>query len=279
MIPKIGLGTYCMKGDECVKAVETALRVGYRHIDTASVYQNESEVAEGIRRSGIPRNEIFITSKLQPRDHGKRAYEACLESLQRLKTTFLDLYLIHFPGVAGYKPEDIEQRQIRRESWLALQRLKNEGHCREIGVSNYMASHLEDLCGENSREWGCICRPYLNQIELSPMLQQKEATDACIKYGIMIESYSTLARGHDDLLKNDIILALSKEVMATPAQLVLAWALHKNFIVIPKSVRPERIKENFDAKTISLSIEQVQQIDQLGSAELRTCWDPTRIIA
>jgi diketogulonate reductase-like aldo/keto reductase len=111
------------------------------------------------------------------------------------------------------------------------------------------------------------------------MLQQKETTDACLKYGIMIESYSTLARGHDDLLQNDIILAISKEVMATPAQIILAWALHKNFIVIPKSIRRERIEENFGAPSITLSKEQVQEIDQLGSAELRTCWDPTRIIA
>lgn len=279
-IPFIGLGTYCMKGEECANAVELALRCGYRHIDTASVYQNESDVAEGIGRSGISRSDVFITSKLQPRDHGRGAYEACLQSISRLKTTYLDLYLIHFPGCAGFKPTDVEQRQIRRESWLALQRLKSDGYCKEIGVSNYMANHLEDLCGPNAIEWGCTVRPFLNQFELSPLLQQKEAVDACKRYGIKIESYSTLARGHEDLLQNETILAISKEIVATPAQVVLAWALHKGFIIIPKSVRKEKIEENFEATKLIITPEQIQRIDFIGqNSELRTCWDPTKIVA
>lgn len=280
-IPSIGLGTYCMKGEECANAVNIAIRCGYRHIDTASVYQNEQDVAEGIRRSGIPRSEIFITSKLQPRDHGKRAYDACLVTLKNLNTEYLDLYLIHFPGVAGYQPSDIEQRQIRRESWLSLQRLKADGYCKEIGVSNYTANHLEDICNASvATEWGSYQLPYVNQFELSPMLQQNDIVQACRKFGIQIESYSTLARGHEDLLMNETILEIVNEVGsgATAAQICLSWALHKGFIVIPKSTRKERIEENFASLQIKLTTEQIVRIDSLETTQLRTCWDPTRII-
>lgn len=276
-MPCIGLGTYQMSGDACTAAVCCALRTGYRHIDTASVYRNEDAVAKGIADSGVPRSDIFITTKLQPKDHGAGAYDACIASLARLKTGYVDLLLVHWPGVAGRRLDDPAIKDVRKESWLALQRLHKEGKARAIGVSNYMPHHLEELC---TAPW-CEVQPAVNQFELHPLLQQADAVVACRKYGVVVEAYSSLARGAPALLTSEAATRIAAAHAGTVPQVCLAWALAKGFVVIPKSTDPARIAENFGAAALAskLTPEDIASLDALEAAagSLRTCWDPTTV--
>jgi 2,5-diketo-D-gluconate reductase A len=275
-MPQIALGTFEMKGGPCVSAVTEALRQGYRHIDTAAVYRNEADVAEGIKLSGVPRADIFITSKLRPHDQGEGAYEACLQSLRNLGTDYLDLYLIHWPGVTGKKLDDPEIKDIRKQSWLALQRLYTEGKCRAIGVSNYMPLHLDELC---AAPW-CEVKPMVNQFELHPLLKQQKAVNACARHGIVVEAYSSLARGSPRLLESPVVLRIAEAHKASPAQVALAWALAKGFVVLPKSTHAERIASNLAAATLALTTDDVTALDALEETEgsVRTCWDPTTVL-
>lgn len=278
-MPCIGLGTYQMSGDSCTTAVCSALRLGYRHVDTASVYRNEAAVAKGIADSGIARRDIFITTKLQPKDHGVGAYDACIASLSRLNTDYVDLLLIHWPGVAGRRLDDPSIKETRKESWLAFQRLHREGKARAIGVSNYMPHHLEELC---TAPW-CEVQPAVNQFELHPLLQQADAVAACRKFGVVVEAYSSLARGAPALLTSEAATRIAATHSATVPQVCLAWALAKGFVVIPKSTDPARIAENFGAATLAprLTADEIASLDALeaSAGSMRTCWDPTTVVA
>lgn len=257
-MPIFGLGTYQAHGKESQQAVLYALEAGYRHIDTASIYGNEKEVGEAIRKSGIQREEIFVTSKLWNSDHGyDKALAACKKSLKRLRLSYLDLYLIHWPV-----------RDPRNETWRAMEALLEEGKCRSIGVSNYMIWHLEDLLESSSTI------PAVNQVEFSPYLYLEDLLSFCRSHKIQLESYSPLTKGQK--LGDPRLIAIASRYEKTPAQILIRWALQHEVAVIPKSANRERILENADVFDFELSEEDMDALDSFHQ-NYRTSWDPTAI--
>jgi methylglyoxal/glyoxal reductase len=257
MIPRLGLGVYqSPPGQVTQRAVEYALKIGYRHIDTARIYNNETDVGAALRKSGIKREEVFITTKLWNSDHGyDKALRACDESLRRLGLKYLDLYLIHWPV-----PE------IRNESWQALAQLLRDGKCRSVGVSNYTIQHLTELLEDAE------VVPMVNQVEFSPFLYQKQLLDYCEKNKIQLEAYSPLTQG--EKLNHPKIVQIAKKHNKTPAQVLLRWSLQHNLVTIPKSVREERIKENSQVFDYNLANEDMTMLDSLDE-NFRNSWDPT----
>ena len=258
-MPVLGLGVYqSPPGRTTQNAVRSALKTGYRLIDTARIYGNEADVGEAIRNSGVPRDDIFVTTKLWNSDQG---YESALRafdaSLRRLDLNYLDLYLIHFPV-----PE------VRNESWRAMEEILKQGKCRAVGVSNFTTNHLEELL-QNSD-----LAPAVNQVEFHPFLYQKELLNYCRKQGIHVEAYSPLARGEN--LKHPKIVAIAAKYSKTPAQVMIRWGLQHGLTVIPKSVKEERIKENSQVFDFQLSDEDMRVLDSLNQ-NLRTNWDPTTV--
>jgi diketogulonate reductase-like aldo/keto reductase len=256
-IPRLGLGVFqAAAGEETRRAVERALEVGYRHIDTAKIYRNEADVGEAIRRSGIAREDVFITTKLWNSDHGyDAAQRACDASLKALGVAYLDLYLIHWP-VQG----------LRGESWRALTKLYEDKKCRAIGVSNYTVRHLKELLASSP------VVPAVNQVEMSPFLYQKELIDFCREKGIQIETYSPLTKGQR--LGHPAITRAASKYGRTPAQILIRWALQHDFIVIPKSSKRERIQENAQVFDFEIDAADMKSLDALDEG-LRTSWDPT----
>jgi methylglyoxal/glyoxal reductase len=257
MIPRLGLGVYqSPPGQVTQRAVEYALKIGYRHIDTARIYNNETDVGTALRKTGIKREDVFITTKLWNGDHGyDKALRACDESLKRLGLKYLDLYLIHWPV-----PE------IRNESWQALTQLLKDGKCRSIGVSNYTIQHLTELLEDAD------VVPMVNQVEFSPFLYQKQLLDYCEKNKIQVEAYSPLTQGAK--MNDPTIVQIGKRHQKTPAQVLIRWGLQHNLVTIPKSVREERIKENSQVFDYNLTNEDMRVLDSLDE-NFRNSWDPT----
>jgi diketogulonate reductase-like aldo/keto reductase len=256
-IPQLGLGVWQMGGKATRRAVAAAIGAGYRHVDTARVYGNEADVGAAARDSGLPRRDLFVTTKLWNEDQGYdealRAFDA---SLARLGLDDVDLYLVHWP-VAGK----------RRDSWRALERLHKEGRARAIGVSNFMTNHLEELL----REAEIV--PAVNQIEVSPFHQQRETRAFCARHGIVVEAYSPLTRGQR--LDDGTIGAIAAEVGRTPAQVMLRWGVQHGLIVLPKSTHEARIRENAAIFDFSLDARTMAALDGLDEG-LVTGWDPRR---
>jgi diketogulonate reductase-like aldo/keto reductase len=253
-IPRVGLGVW-QSGGATKKAVLAALAAGYRHIDTAAVYGNEAIVGAAIAESGIPRAQLFVTTKLWNNDHGyDKAQLACEASLKRLKLDYVDLYLIHWP-VAG----------LRLDSWRALEQLFAAKRARAIGVSNYLVPHLRELAAVAK------VLPAVNQIELTPFLQRRETVALCNELGIALEAYSPLT--HGQRLGHPVLLELAAELGRSPAQLLLRWGLQRGFVVLPKSVKPERILENAALFDFSLDAATMARLDALEEG-LVTGWDP-----
>ncbi|MEV0926366.1 aldo/keto reductase [Streptomyces spongiicola] len=230
-MPQIGFGVWQVPDDEAAKAVGTALEAGYRSIDTAAVYENERGTGAAVTSSGIPREELFVTTKLWNSDQGYdatlRAFDA---SLSRLHLDYVDLYLIHWPMPA---------RNTYVDTYKAFETILAEGRARAIGVSNFLPQHLERLLGETSAV------PAVNQIELHPQLQQAESRAFHAKHGIATEAWSPLGSGRG-LLEVPTIVAVAQKHGKTPAQVVLRWQVQLGNVVIPKSVTPSRIRENID---------------------------------
>jgi diketogulonate reductase-like aldo/keto reductase len=256
-MPIFGLGTFQTRsGRETRDAVLHALKVGYRHIDTASMYGNEEDVGAAIKESGIRREEIFVTTKLWNSDHGYDSALAAFEkSSRRLDLSYVDLYLIHWPV-----------QRLRNETWRALETLLKERKCRAIGVSNYMIRHLEELLENSSTV------PAVNQVEFSPYLYQKDLLEFCRKNGIQLEAYSPLTKGHK--LSDPKLAALASKYSRSPAQILIRWALQHQIVVIPKSSKGERITENADVFDFAISSEDMRALD-LFDQGLRTSWDPS----
>jgi diketogulonate reductase-like aldo/keto reductase len=257
-MPQLGFGVFQIPNDETERAVSSAFEAGYRSIDTAAMYQNEPGVAAAIASSGIAREEMFITTKLNNNAHGfDAAQTACRESLDKLGLDYLDLYLIHWPLPA-------KNRYI--ETWKALISLRDEGLIRSIGVSNFQPAHLDQIVDETG------VTPALNQIELHPYLTQAALREYDTSHGIATEAWSPIAQG-GELLSDHVITSLADKYGKTPAQIVIRWHLELGNVVIPKSVTPSRITENFDVFDIDLDAEDVEAISGLNRDE-RTGPDP-----
>lgn len=245
-IPQLGLGVFqTREGAEVERAVSAAIETGYRLIDTAAIYGNEAGVGRAIKASGLPREEIFITTKLWNANHAHAdALRAFDESLRKLDCGYVDLYLIHWP---------LPQEGKFTEAWRALEQIYGDGRARAIGVSNFKPAHLETLLR------GAKTVPAVNQIELHPLLQQKETRAYCAERGIAVESYSPLMQA-GEALDHPVVTKLARAHGKTPAQVILRWHVQSGLIVIPKSVRPERIRENFALFDFELSEDDMRAI-------------------
>lgn len=258
-IPAMGLGVWqAPAGDVTYHAVREALSFGYRHVDTARIYRNEADVGRAIYDSGLPRSEVFVTTKLWNADHGyDETLRALDASLKRLAMDYVDLYLVHWP-VEG----------ARMETWRAMEAALTAGQCRAIGVSNYMLIHLREVLALGK------VKPAANQIELHPFNfgYRKPVIDLCAENGITIEAYSPLTRGRR--LKDPNLLTVAKKYGKSTAQVLVRWNLQHGFVVLPKSVHAERIRENADVFDFALSAEDMAFLDGLNE-NLITGWDPT----
>jgi diketogulonate reductase-like aldo/keto reductase len=256
-IPQLGFGVFQIPPQETAEAVSRALEVGYRHIDTAAAYRNEAAVGQAVRAAGLDRGEVFITTKCFNDDHGhEQARRAFHASLARLEVDYVDLYLIHWPVPA-------HDRYV--ETWKAFIELRDEGLIRAIGVSNFQPSHLERVIAETGET------PAINQIELHPYFQQHGLRHEHEQLGIVTESWSPLAQGL--VLDDPVIVAAANAHFRTPGQVVIRWHLQLGNVVIPKSVTPARIEQNFEVFDFELSEAEMEAIGGLDAGR-RTGPDP-----
>jgi 2,5-diketo-D-gluconate reductase A len=252
-IPQVGLGVWQTPPDVAVSAVKVAIEAGYRHIDTAAIYENEEGVGEGLRASGTARDDLFVTTKVWNADQGFDAtVKAATASLKRLGLDYVDLYLIHWPA---------PKKRLYVESWRALIQLRKEGKVRSIGVSNFETEHLDRIIGETG------VTPVINQIELHPRFQQTELRKAHAARGIATQSWSPLGQG--TLLANPVIALIAAKHGRTPAQVIIRWHIDNGLVVIPKSVTTSRIIENFNVFGFALDAEDLAAIAKLDAPDGR----------
>ncbi|XP_006129712.2 glyoxal reductase-like isoform X3 [Pelodiscus sinensis] len=273
-MPLLGMGTFRLQGAELVsQCVEAALAHGYRSFDTATVYHNERAMGQALGAllplHGLERSDIFLTTKLGPQDQGKaKAEAACLRSLEQLACSYLDLYLIHWPGTQGKHQEDKGNRERRWESWQILEQMHHAGHLRAIGVSNYTLQHLQELLAH------CRVPPAVLQVEFHPELPQRELWDFCRHHGIHLQAYASLGCGQ--LLGRAEVERVAERRGRTPAQVLLRWALHQGVGVIPKSASPTRLAENAQLWGWDLSPEDMAELAGMDCSR-HYCWDPSGV--
>jgi len=258
LMPYIGMGVFRMEdNNDSQKAIEYALKAGYRHIDTAAIYKNEDAVGKAIKESGVLRQDIFVTTKLWNDDmRSGKVEEAFEESLKKLGLDYIDLYLIHWP---------VKEKYV--EAWKKLEGIYKSGRVRAIGVSNFKEHHLEEL-----KKVSTVV-PAVNQIELHPYLIQQSVLDYCNKSGILVEAWSPFAANKTNLLKENILVDLAKKYNKTPAQIILRWDYQRNVIVIPKSSNEGRLKENLNIFDFKLTDSEIIQINSLNK-NMRVGSDP-----
>mmetsp|Transcript_154002 Transcript_154002/g.271954 ORF Transcript_154002/g.271954 Transcript_154002/m.271954 type:complete len:357 (-) Transcript_154002:278-1348(-) len=293
-MPILGLGTADAQAQAppftCADAVEAALKIGYRHIDTAIFYENHADIKEGIKRSGIPREEIWITSKIAMhgsmlRAQGKPGRDTTVAfvdgMLAQLETSYMDLVLTHFPAIEGEGLKvhnDIEMEgdleranAIRAEIWKALESLVEVGKVRNIGVSNYLVPHLEEM------SLYATIMPAVNQLELHPYLPRTDVREWCGLRKIIVEAYGSVVQDiYPDLLAENDVKRIASAHNASPGQVALSWALEKKIVVIPKSSKPARIEENAKALGLTLTKEDIAALDALDCSRHSNCRFPTR---
>ncbi|HTS32839.1 MAG TPA: aldo/keto reductase [Thermoplasmata archaeon] len=263
LLPCLGLGVFQVEpGATTRQAVSWALEAGYRHVDTAKLYENEADVGEAVRASGIPRSEVFVTTKLWHTDHGfETALAAFRASLGRLNLGYVDLYLIHWPTAPS--PE------ARRDSWRALERIQTQGLARAIGVSNYTVRHLEEL-----REHSDVV-PAVDQVEMHPFVYDPDLLEYCARHGIRVEAYSPLTRGRQ--LGHPAFAEVAKAHGRSPAQVLIRWGIQHGMVELPRSIRRERIHENARVFDFSLTAEEMARLDGLRGGPRVTVWNPALI--
>lgn len=257
-IPQVGLGVWKATNEEAANAVKEAIKVGYRHIDTAAIYQNEVGVGKGIQASGIDREDVFVTTKVWNSDQG---YDSTLKafdaSLEKLGMNYVDLYLIHWP---------LPKRQLFVNTWKALIRIKEEGRARSIGVANFEMTHIERIVNETG------VKPVINQIEVHPRFQQRGLRQALAAKNIVSEAWSPLGQGQ--LLTNTVIEKIAKKHQRSAAQIIIRWHIEQGNVVIPKSVHANRIADNFNVFDFSLDQEDNALLAALDDAHGRIGSDP-----
>ncbi|KAG1404542.1 hypothetical protein G6F60_004253 [Rhizopus arrhizus] len=281
-IPILGLGTYRMKAkEELMPIITEAVLSGYRLIDSATVYKNE-EVLGAILKDifadptfKIQRKDLFITSKLSPQHQGyDKCYKAVNDSLQRFGLEYFDLYLIHWPGTSKKQLNDPINAENRIGSYKALEQLYREGKVKQIGVSNFTSKHLNELLQV------CEVIPHVHQFELHPCLYQPELLEICQKNNIQVQAYSSLGEGKlvNGEVKVDGLEEIAQRLQVSPAVVLLRWAVQHDWIIIPKSKTPERVKENAKSLEVKLSEEDMKLLDNIHKTKPhRFCWDPTNV--
>jgi diketogulonate reductase-like aldo/keto reductase len=244
-IPILGLGTWKLKGNDCIQAVEYALEVGYRHIDTADFYGNHEQVGEALRNSGISRNEVFITSKVWRKNLKREDLIAsCKRNLDELQMDYIDLYLVHWPSQSVPIKETLE----------TMEDVKEQGLIKSFGVSNFTISHLQEAMQTS-------ITPSVNQVEFHPTLNQQELLRFCNDHEIVLTAYSPVGRGKD--LRIEAIGEIAERYDRSIAQVILAWLMSKNIVVIPKAGSKEHILDNFNSLDLILEVEDIKIIDEL----------------
>lgn len=247
-IPANGFGVYQVSKEDCKESVLTALKTGYRHIDTAQSYFNEEEVGSALKESDVPRNEIFLTTKVWIDNYGEgKAYDSVIESLKKLQTDYLDLILLHQP-VGDYYG-----------AYRDLEKLYEEGKVRAIGVSNFYPDRLVDLCLSTK------IKPMVNQIEVNVFNQQIEAKKWADKYGVVLEAWAPFAEGRNNMFQNEVLLSIGEKHNKSAAQVILRWLYQRGIVSLAKSVHEERIKENFDIYSFELDDDDMKKIETLDT--------------
>jgi 2,5-diketo-D-gluconate reductase A len=250
-MPQLGFGVWQVENSEATHVVRQAIETGYRSIDTAAIYRNEEGVGEALKGVSVPREELFVTTKLWNDRHGyDETFRAFDESLKKLQLDYVDLYLIHWP---------VARQDKFVEAWRAFAKLKEDGRARSIGVSNFTAANLRRLFDETG------ITPVLNQVELHPRFQQKDLRAFHAQHGIATESWSPLGRG--TVMDAEALAAIGRKYGKSPAQVIIRWHLDSGLIVIPKSVTPERIRENFDVLDFQLDAQDMEQMARLDTDE------------
>ncbi|CAK9298342.1 unnamed protein product [Gordionus sp. m RMFG-2023] len=281
-MPIIGLGTYLIKDkDTIMEVVRASLESGYRAFDTAELYENEHHLGEAFEKFlpqfKLKREDIFITSKLATNNQGaEKAPKAIQETLDNLRTPYLDLFLIHWPGVQDLNEDDPQNREIRTQSWKCMEQAHLNGKLRAIGVSNYTVKHLNEMLDPNS-PYHCKVVPAVNQVEFHPYLYQKELLEYCNQKGIRLEAYSSLgSQKSQDLLKDEKVALIAKNHGKSVAQVLLRWAVQHEIIIIPKSSKADRVKDNIKIFDFELSSQDMETLDGLNK-NLRYSWDPSKV--
>lgn len=251
VMPQLGLGVWKASNEEVVTAIQKALEVGYRSIDTAAAYQNEEGVGKALQSAGIPRDELFITTKLWNSDQ-QQSHQALQQSLEKLQLDYVDLYLIHWPSPA---------QDHFVEAWKGMIELQKNGLVKSIGVCNFQVHHLQRIIDETG------VTPVINQIELHPLLQQRQLHAWNATHKIQIESWSPLAQGGEGVFNQKVIRDLADKYGKTPAQIVVRWHLDSGLVVIPKSITPSRIAENFNVWDFRLDKEELGEIAKLDQGK------------
>lgn len=247
-VPANGFGVYQVSKEDCKESVLTALKTGYRHIDTAQSYFNESEVGEALKESDVPRKEIFLTTKVWIDNYGEgKTYDSVVESLKKLQTDYLDLILLHQP-VGDYYA-----------AYRDLEKLYEEGKVRAIGVSNFYSDRLVDLC------MFAKIKPMVNQIEVNVFNQQVEAKKWADKYGVVLEAWAPFAEGRNNMFHNEVLQAIGEKHNKSVAQVILRWLYQRGIVSLAKSVHEERIKENFDIYLFELDNDDMKKIETLDT--------------
>lgn len=247
-VPAKGFGVYQVSKEDCKESVLTALKTGYRHIDTAQSYFNESEVGEALKESDVPRKEIFLTTKVWIDNYGEgKTYDSVVESLKKLQTDYLDLILLHQP-VGDYYA-----------AYRDLEKLYEEGKVQAIGVSNFYPDRLVDLC------MFAKIKPMVNQIEVNVFNQQVEAKKWADKYGVVLEAWAPFAEGRNNMFHNEVLQAIGEKHNKSVAQVILRWLYQRGIVSLAKSVHEERIKENFDIYLFELDNDDMKKIETLDT--------------
>lgn len=247
-VPANGFGVYQVSKEDCKESVLTALKTGYRHIDTAQSYFNESKVGEALKESDVPRKEIFLTTKVWIDNYGEgKTYDSVVESLKKLQTDYLDLILLHQP-VGDYYA-----------AYRDLEKLYEEGKVRAIGVSNFYPDRLVDLC------MFAKIKPMVNQIEVNVFNQQVEAKKWADKYGVVLEAWAPFAEGRNNMFHNEVLQAIGEKHNKSVAQVILRWLYQRGIVSLAKSVHEERIKENFDVYSFELDNDDMKKIETLDT--------------
>lgn len=256
-MPCIGLGTWQVPDDDVlVKAIHSAVNLGYRHIDTAHIYGNERSVGVAVRTCGVPRSKLFVTSKLWNTDRGyKETLEAFERTMDALQIGYLDLFLMHWPAARG---EAITWQSINSGTWRAMEEIYRRGRVRAIGVSNFLVHHLVPLLARAE------VVPMVNQIEFHPGYMQKATFDFCRSHGIQVEAWSPLGRGA--LIHHPVLVELAQQHGVTTAQIALCWCLQHGVAAVPKSLNPERQKQNAELFSFNLTPEEMERLDNLPQA-------------